>query len=332
MSSRFSPKRVLFGAAALAAIVFAFLTLADQFRALRATGGLAQLRIGWSSLGAATTLVLVAYLILIETWRRVVNDWEGDPGAVGKGVGTGAPARPERLSFADATRIWCVSNLGRYLPGKVWQVAAMAVMARHRGVSAVAATGSSLLVNLVNVMVGFALVAATGAEVLGAPRATIPLVVVSGLVLGLLPQLIAVAARLVRRLTGSEFALRRIPGSSLWTAAAGCLTAWIIYGLAFRLFVVGVLGVAPGSAAGYVAAFTGSYLLGYIAIFAPGGIGVRELSLVTALERLRLGVAGGAGLVALASRVWLTATEVAPGLLLLAYDAWRGNGRQRPNG
>ena len=77
----------------------------------------------WSWIGLATIIVLLTYVLLIETWRRVI-------------VASG-----ETLAFGDAARIWFVSNLGKYVTGKVWQIAAMGAMAQRSGVSATAAVG-----------------------------------------------------------------------------------------------------------------------------------------------------------------------------------------------
>ena len=59
------------------------------------------------------------------------------------------------MSFADAARIWSVSNLGRYVPGKVWQIGAMTTMAERVGVSPIAAAGSAILNTVVNIATGF---------------------------------------------------------------------------------------------------------------------------------------------------------------------------------
>src|SRR4029079_11729625 len=74
----------------------------------------------------------------------------------------------ESPPFSPAARIWFVSNLGKYVPGKVWQIAAMGALAQRNGVSATAAIGSSLLVNLVSVLAGFAVIAVTAAGRVGA--------------------------------------------------------------------------------------------------------------------------------------------------------------------
>jgi hypothetical protein len=68
-----------------------------------------------------------------------------------------------------------------------------------------------------------------------------------------------------------------------------------------------------------VAAFTGSYLAGVIAVFAPAGLLVREAALVQALTP----VVGGADAVilAFASRAWLTALELIAGAVVMALPS-----------
>src|SRR3989449_10770080 len=72
-----------------------------------------------------------------------------------------------------------------------------------------------------------------------------------------------------------------------------------------------------------IGAFTLGYILGLLALFAPGGVGVRELVLVGLLAPF-LG-SGGAGAVSVASRVLPTLTEAAAPLLTLPL-------RHRPQG
>jgi hypothetical protein len=112
-----------------------------------------------------------------------------------------------------------------------------------------------------------------------------------------------------------------LPGRAIGVAALGCAAAWILYGLAFRELAIGVLGTASGDATAYVAVFTLSYLLGFVAIFAPGGIGVREVSLASLLVAAGLAAGPEAALLVIASRLWLTVLEVVPGVALLAWRA-----------
>ena len=86
--------------------------------------------------------------------------------------------------------------------------------------------------------------------------------------------------------------------------------------LAFSLFAHGVSPRATGNALSYIAVYTGSYLAGYLALFAPGGVGVSEAVLVLAMPRFGLASAADAAIIAITSRLWLTILEILPGLLL----------------
>ncbi|MEO7963846.1 MAG: lysylphosphatidylglycerol synthase domain-containing protein [Gemmatimonadaceae bacterium] len=296
--------RIVFAVLGVAAVILAAWSIAGQWRAFRASGEVLHPR--WELVAFSCFLVFVAYAILIETWRRTVSAWDN------------------HLPWFAAARIWFISNLGRYLPGKVWQIGAMGVMAQQEGVSAIAATGSAIVINLVNLLAGFGLVAVTGAEFFEQRAFALVLAFALIVALVLAPRILPLLGRVASTLVRRQIDVPRLPDRAIWIAAIGCLAAWLLYGVAFRIFVAGVLGEAPGRTASYVAAFTGSYLLGYIAVFAPGGLGARELSLVTALGRLGLAIGGKAGIIALSSRLWLTVLEVLPGVLLLALEWARG--------
>jgi glycosyltransferase 2 family protein len=122
----------------------------------------------------------------------------------------------------------------------------------------------------------------------------------------------------VSRLTGRRFEVGPIPPKAVGIAIVGNIAAWVMYGLAFQLFVRGILGDARGSLSEYVAAYALSYVIGYLAFFIPGGLGAREGMLVLTLEALKLATPQEALVISILSRLWLTALEVIPGLLYLA--------------
>lgn len=271
----------------------------DDVRDLRAT-----LVTDWSGIALASLLVLVSYAVLIATWRATVQAWG------------------ERIAIGPAARIWFVSNLGRYVPGKVWQIGAMGLMAQRAGVAPEAAVGSALVVSLVHLLVGFGVVAATGGHLLRAyipPGSPLPWVL--GLLsLGVLttPWLLPFLARAASRVTGRAIQTPSLPVRAIWIAAAGSTVAWLLFGLAFRLLAVSVLGRVTGDAATHIAVFTLSYQLGFVFLFAPGGIGVREGAMHLLLVSAGLNTAPEATLLVVASRLWLTVLEILPGLLLLS--------------
>src|SRR3989441_4653276 len=250
----------------------------------------------------------------------------------GEGEGEGEGEAGWALSYGSGTRIWFVSNLGKYLPGKVWQIAALSALAQQEGVSPVAATGSALIVNLANILSGFVFVLAGGLRLLDAATGgrsgtaiAIAAVLLSGLLL--LPALLPRAAALVSRLTGSGGgrALRppRIPARAIWIATLGTAVAWVLYGTAFALLAHGVLPGIRGSLGDAVAVYTTSYLAGYLFVPAPGGLGVREWTMVQGMTTLGLASQGDAWVIAFASRLWLTVLEVLPGAVALLMGGWR---------
>ena len=112
---------------ALAAIVVALVArkIVAEWGAVELA--LAEARPNWLALAASGVVVLATYAVLIETWRVILRGWQHE------------------IPFLDAARIWTISNLGKYLPGKVWSITALAVMSREYGVSAAEGATASVL-------------------------------------------------------------------------------------------------------------------------------------------------------------------------------------------
>ena len=220
----------------LAAVVIAFAVreVARQWQDI--APALRGLRLDWLRVLASGALVLSTYIMLVHAWRATLRVWS------------------ESLPFATAARIWFVSNLGKYVPGKVWQIAAMGAMAQRAGVSATAAIGSSLVVNLVSVIAGFAVIAVTAggriASAVGAPTpelngrtteiAVVVIAIAGAAALVLAPFAVPRLASLAGRITGRTIAVPRVPPRAIWIAAAVTTMSWVLYGLAFALFASGV--------------------------------------------------------------------------------------------
>src|SRR5256885_17027127 len=65
----------------------------------------------------------------------------------------------QRLAFGRAARTWSVANLGRYVPGKVWSVAGLVVLAQRAGVAPGPAAASAFVIQAVSLGRGVAVVA-----------------------------------------------------------------------------------------------------------------------------------------------------------------------------
>jgi hypothetical protein len=295
--------------------VIAAVVLWFAYRALR--GNWAELRrqplpdrVDWSWTAGSAATFIAAYLVLIQTWRAILASWDA------------------KLPFVTAARIWTVSNLGRYVPGKVWQIAAMGVLAQRAGVSPVAATGSAVLGTAVNIAAGFLVVMATGWRLLelpyaGAPTVAAAIVIATALGLLVVPWLAPKALRVAERAMGSSVVVKMPPHRALVYAVGGNVAGWVLYGLAFQMLSRGFLDAAPGGLSAYVAVYTLSYLVGYLVLPAPAGVGFREASMITLMPAAGLATAAQAAVLAIASRLLLTILDIAPGLIFLGRDTLR---------
>ncbi len=288
---------------AAAVLYFAVRSLATQWD--KVGSSLSHIHFGWEWIGLATLLVLVTYALLIEGWRRVLGAWDS------------------HLPFMQAARIWFLSGLGKYVPGNIWSLTAMGVMARDRGLSAIAATGSSVIMQTVTLATGTGIVMITGAKLLGQPLLVGAAVMVLIVVLLSAPRFLPPLTVWAGTLVGRDIARPSVPAASIWSAALASSLSWLFYGFAFQLFVRGLLGAAPGEISSYIAAYTAAFILGFISPIAPAGLGVRELTLAAFLTQLGLAKEADAALVAIAARLWVTVVELVPSGLYIAARANR---------
>ena len=255
----------------------------------------------WILLSAV--VVWLMYAVLIVAWRRMLAGWG------------------QRLRGWTAARIWTVSSLGKYLPGKVWAVAGMALMSKEAGIEPWAATGSAIILQVLAIGTGAAVAACSGAGALESSRpgirfALLALVIASVAGVGLLlwPPIL----RRLLRLAGSDAVSGTAPaaGGIVFGIAAN-LIAWLGYGLSLWLLARGILPGAGLTLLPAIAVFTASYLAGFLALLVPGGFGVREGLFILMLQG-PLGI-GAATALALASRLLLTITEVGAAVPFLVF-------------
>lgn len=254
-------------------------------------------------------VLLVAYAFAARMWGWMLGEVGGkDPGT------------------RHSIQLLLAANLGRYLPGKIWQLAGLAVLARRRGLPPVAAAGSSVLVQgftLAATLVWAAPLAVTGDVETGIPG-LVPLSVVllAGLGIASIPPVMHWGIRLLYRLGRQPSAEAPAPSWSFGTRWLGKnLALWGLYGLAFVLFVQG-LGFSV-STLPTVAAFAASYLLGNLFVATPAGLGVREVALAGLLSPA---LDTAAMPVAILARLWMTILEVGPAILFAWLELRGHNG------
>jgi uncharacterized membrane protein YbhN (UPF0104 family) len=241
----------------------------------------------------AIAITLSMYALLITTWRKFLLDWG------------------QRLGGWTAARIWTIANLGKYIPGKVWAIAGLAILAQRQGIAPWSATASAIILQALAIGTGVMVVGVTGTEVLTIKYPW------TGPALWILAAISAVCVTLLvspavgRWLTRRALRREDVGSPRSTTVLLGILvnlTAWVGYGVAFWLLQQGTIPSAQLSLPAAIGAFTTSYLAGLLFLLAPGGLVVRESILVLMLEGT-LGL-GAAGALAVASRLMLTLTEI----------------------
>lgn len=258
--------------------------------------------------------LLVASVITVLTWFLLVRSWAGS-----------LHWWNQSLPMPQAVRIWFLTNLSRFVPGGIWQFAHLSAEAVGAKVSPVAAAGAVLFQQLVLLGTGVALTAALAPALPGLlPAGLSPAAALAVASLGvaaviiLLPVATPALERLTSRLLRRDIAWPTTGRGDLTRYVATLVLPWVAYGVAFWLFGRGLLGPAAPGVVMATAAFVGSYVAGILAVFAPGGIGVREAALVVLLAPA-VGPAA-ALLLAVASRLWLVALEIATALAVLAWQ------------
>ena len=249
----------------------------------------------------ASVLLLVAYFVSAAIWGLMVRD-------------LGGPWIPA----SEAVQLFMIANLGRYVPGKVWQIAGLAALAKGRGVPAATATVAAVLGH------GVALVAASTlglGALLAGPDPYRRWGIVGAVVVGGLIVVVSIPA-VFSKLARLWFRLSRAEGDPVTSSLHGLrwfglyLLNWLMYVASFWLLTLslGLEGSVVALGSGYAAA----YVLGYLMVFAPAGLGPREGFLIVFLTP-HLGAASS-GLVAVVARLWMTVVEVLPaGLFWMRY-------------
>ena len=243
-------------------------------------------------LALSAVLVLATFAVTAWLWSRVL-------------VAIGGPSVP----IAQGAAIMLVANLGRYVPGKVMQLAGLLVVARRAGLSGVHATSAAIVAQMLNL---------TGAVMVGGwvaygagPGGRWGVAAGLGVAVALTAFLYFGGARVllgrILRGFGHDADLPASLGGHLLRWLPGYILNWLLFGAAFACLTRGLgLPLPLGTA---TTAFAAAYFLGYLAFFSPAGLGIRESTLAGFLTPV-LGLDASLVLAAL-QRVWITIIEIA---------------------
>ena len=277
-----SALRWSFLAVAGALLAWAIVATWDQF-----VESLERLSVG----GVAIALVLCILGVFINSlsWRAVMRS-----------IGLEAGVR-------ESISVFFVSQIGKYVPGSVWPVLAQAECASEHGMSRARAMTGSVIAMVVGV-VSAAVVRAVGV-VLSAPAALAEywwvLLLAGALVCVLAPPVLRRLVGVVFRLTRRSESPAEVGAVPLLESAGWSVAMWVILGAQAWVLLREVAPSASFTLA--TGAFAFAWLVGFLVVVAPAGVGAREAAFVLALSSVT--GAAEALTIAVVSRFLMTAAD-----------------------
>lgn len=203
----------------------------------------------------------------VEAWRRILRTL-GNP-----------------ISLRFAVYAWFVSNLARFIPGNVFQLAAMMMLTEGAGVSKI----NIVLSQTVYAAIALSVAALYGVTLLPIAQEYVPLIVFA---FAALIVLFALPAVFQLMLNVSTWLLRKVRRHreivaprvriTFWqglVAPIFSVCMWTINGFAFWLFVRSLTEISVTAIPAFIAMNAAAYFIGYASFITPSGLGFREASL-----------------------------------------------------
>jgi len=225
------------------------------------------------------------------------------------------------LSISDTLKSWFYSQLGKYLPGKVWLLLSRFYFYESKGRSKKSV--SVALYFEMATMIGAACLIFLAVLIFHKEKWSYYSWRQLGWVLPLLllgfaslhPRVLQkisnwVLVRFKREPLSFSFSYADI----LWILFV-CIISWMVGGVGFYFFVDSVYPVTPDYIPFLTGALAISSTLGLIALFAPSGLGVREGALVYLLSFMM--ATPVAVIISVLTRIWMTLVEI--GLIGVVY-------------
>jgi len=244
------------------------------------------------------------------------------------------------VKLKHAFKIAYIANLGRYVPGRIWPVFTLSYLGKTIKIDeqvSVAAWAVSLIISLPGSILAGLVCIWLVPEL--QPHAITAMPVSLGtlaLIVGVISAILVVAPNtslfiynLILRLLRMKPVKLRLTFPMALKVFCGYLLCWVVFGLAFWLFLLSIAPDADISPIAAIGVFVISYQIGYLAIFSPGGVGVREL-VMTAMLATYVGPIAPA--VAVASRLWNLVSEIIASLVALKIDPGEGVKKLDENG
>ena len=225
------------------------------------------------------------------------------------------------LPFWETLENWFYSQLGKYLPGKVWLPLGRFYFYQSKGKSK-KAISVALYLETATIVIAAGFLFLIGLFLFEEVKSSYSNRQILWVMILFLLACLSLHPRVLQKTINWILTRFRKESLSLSIAYIDILLillisilSWVVGGIGFYIFVTSVFSIASTHILFVVGALAFVSLLGLVAIFAPGGLGVREGVLVYLLSFVMAGSV--AVVLSVLSRLWMTLIEI--GLIGVIY-------------
>jgi glycosyltransferase 2 family protein len=225
-------------------------------------------RLSWPVVLLAFAFCLLGLFFNLMVWRELLAD-----------LGS-------RVSIAEAWRIYFIGGLSKYVPGSIWPMLAQAELGADSGIprsrSALSVVLSYSVMTCGGLVVGAITLPFAHAGSVAQYFWILLLIPVGAVALS--PPILNRLLRLVLRVARQPADQARVSYRGLARTMGWAAGAWIANGLMIYVLVRHLSGERQGTLLVSLAAYGLSWSIGFLAVFAPAGAGVREAVMVAVLH------------------------------------------------
>ncbi len=225
------------------------------------------------------------------------------------------------LSAADTLKSWFYSQLGKYLPGKVWLLLSRFHFYESQGKSKKSIM-IALYLETVTMIMAAGLIFFAAVVSFEEARSIYPIRQLWWWALPFILAFCSIHPKVLEKVSNwamvrlnKEPVLLPVSYYAILCILLICILGWLIGGLGFYLFLKSLSPVSPSYVLFLTGALAFSSMLGLVALFAPSGLGVREGALVYLLSFMM--ATPVAVIISILTRIWMTLIEI--GLIGMVY-------------
>jgi len=215
----------------------------------------------------------------------------------------------EKLNYKKTIKYWFLSQLGKYIPGKIWFVLGRIYYCKKEGISIKNSFASMTLETALNAFASLIIFLLSLLFWTEGKEQFLPLVILVPIALIFLhPKIFIGLLNFGLKIIKKKPININIRYKDILFLTSLFCVFWIIQGFAFSLFVSVIYPIEISLYPILIGIFAVAWILGFISIFTPGGLGVRE-GVIAFLLSFYISP-GIAIVIALAARLWVTLGEI----------------------